>query len=130
MGEIGVEPLTVSLDVARRWVEAILRQDYDAAQAFFDSDVVSETPRGLFNGAIASREAIENATGGYDHIELEHSEPQFEEVGDDVIVRTRDIGRWRESGDVAFERDLDVRVTIDGDRITRVVVSPAGHSSG
>ena len=111
----------------RRYVDAVLRRDYEAAQECFHPDVTTETPGGTFHGAVAPRRALEKATGGYEHVEIERTEPQFEEIDRDVVVRTHELGRWRESGDVAFERDLAVRLTIEKDKITRLVVVPGGY---
>jgi hypothetical protein len=46
----------------------------------------------------------------------------------DVIARTHEIARWRETGEVAYERDFAVRLTFDGRRLVRVVVMPGGAS--
>jgi hypothetical protein len=47
-------------------------------------------------------------------------------MGDDVIVRTREIARWRETGELAYERDVAMRLTLAGERIVRIVVMPGG----
>jgi hypothetical protein len=57
---------------------------------------------------------------------MEQAEPEFEETEDDVIARTHEIARWRETGEVAYERDFALRLTLDGDRIVRIVVMPGG----
>ncbi|HEY6068220.1 MAG TPA: hypothetical protein VIU81_05950 [Gaiellaceae bacterium] len=49
--------------------------------------------------------------------------PEFEEIEGDVIARTREVARWRETGEVAYER---VSLTLDDDRIVRIVVMPGG----
>jgi hypothetical protein len=38
---------------------------------------------------------------------------EFEEIDGDVIARTREIARWRETGEVAYERDFAVRLTLE-----------------
>ncbi len=53
------------------------------------------------------------------------AEPEFEDVEGDV-ARTREIARWRETGEVAYERDFAVRLTLGCERIVRVVVMPGG----
>src|SRR5829696_1684063 len=52
------------------------------------------------------------------------AEPEFEDLEGDVIARTHEIARWRETGDVAYERDFAVRLTLDDERIVRIVVMP------
>jgi ketosteroid isomerase-like protein len=58
---------------------------------------------------------------------MEQSEPELEEVDGDVIARTREIARWRETGEVAYERDFALRLTLDDERIVRIVVMPGGE---
>lgn len=40
--------------------------------------------------------------------------------------RTREIARWHETGEVAYERDFALRLTLDAERIVRIVVMPGG----
>jgi hypothetical protein len=48
----------------------------------------------------------------------------LEDSEGDVIARTHETARWRETGEVAYERDFAVRLTLDGERIVRIVVMP------
>jgi hypothetical protein len=48
-------------------------------------------------------------------------------VEGDVIVRTHEIARWRETGDLAYEREFAMRLTLDDERIVRIVAMPGGH---
>jgi hypothetical protein len=63
---------------------------------------------------------------GDEKFAMEQAAPEFEEIEDDVIARTHEIARWRETGDVAYERDFALRLTLDDDRIVRIVVMPGG----
>ena len=58
---------------------------------------------------------------------MEQAEPQFEDVEGDVLARTREIARWRETGEVAYERDFALRLTLNKERIVRIVVMPGGE---
>ena len=58
---------------------------------------------------------------------MEQEEPVFEEVEGEVVARTREIARWRETGEMAYERDFAVRLTLDDERIVRVVVMPGAR---
>jgi hypothetical protein len=60
---------------------------------------------------------------------MEQAEPEFEDIEGDVIARTHEIARWRETGDVAYERDFAVRLTLDDERIVRIVVMSRGAAS-
>ena len=58
---------------------------------------------------------------------MEQAAPEFEDIEGDVIARTREIARWRETGEVAYEREFALRLTLDDDeRIVRIVVLPGG----
>jgi len=57
---------------------------------------------------------------------MEQAEPELEEIEGDVMARTHEIARWRETGDVAYERDFALRLTLDDGRIVRIVVMPGG----
>jgi hypothetical protein len=60
---------------------------------------------------------------------MEQGEPEFEDIEGDVIARTHEIARWRETGEVAYERDFAVRLTLDDERIVRIVVMPGSALS-
>jgi ketosteroid isomerase-like protein len=117
----------MSMEVAQRFIEAVARGDFAAAQECLHPDVATETPRGTVRGALAARQVlVEKAAGGPDHVEVERAEPQFVEINGEILVRTHELGRWRESGEVAYERDFAVRLTLDDERIVRIVVMPGG----
>ena len=110
---------------ARLFVEAVAAHDFDAAVALLDPDVECVTPRGPVHGAEACRRVLQKA-GGDEQFATEQAEPEFEEADGDVIARTREIARWRESGEVAYEREFALRLTLAGDRIVRIVLMPGG----
>jgi effector-binding domain-containing protein len=60
---------------------------------------------------------------------MEQAEPEFEEIEGDVIAGTHEVARWRETGEVAYERDFAVRLTLDDDRVVRIVVMPGGDAA-
>jgi ketosteroid isomerase-like protein len=110
---------------ARQFVEAVAGHDFEAAQALLDPDVETVTPRGTLRGVAACRRVLQKA-GGDEQFALEQAAPELEEVEGDIVARTREIARWRETGEVAYERDFAVRLTLDDDRIVRIVVMPGG----
>jgi ketosteroid isomerase-like protein len=118
----------VKFDRAREFVEAIAAHDLKAAEAFLDPDVETVTPRATLHGIAACRQVLQKASGDEQFI-LEQAEPAFEESEGDVVARTHETARWRETGEVAYERDFAVRLTLDGDRIVRVVVMPGAPPS-
>ena len=83
------------------------------------------TPRGTLRGIAACRQVLQKAVGD-EQFATEQSAPVLEDVEGDIIARTREIARWRETGEVAYERDFALRLTLDDDRVVRIVVMPGG----
>jgi hypothetical protein len=111
---------------AREFVEAVAAHDLDAAEAFLDPEVETVTPRGTLRGIAACRQVLQKASGD-EQFAMEQAEPEFEDVEGDVLARTHEIARWRETGEVAYERDFALRLTLDDERIVRIVVMPGGQ---
>jgi ketosteroid isomerase-like protein len=110
---------------ARQFVEAVTAHDLDAAEALLDPNVETVTPRGTLRGIAACRQVLEKARGD-EQFAMEQSEPEFEDVEGDVIARTHEIARWRETGEVAYEREFALRLRLEDERIIRIVVMPEG----
>jgi ketosteroid isomerase-like protein len=108
---------------ARQFIEAIAAHDFEAAIGLLDPDVETVTPRGTLRGIAACRQVLQKASGD-EQFTMEQAEPEFEESEGDVIARTHEIARWRETGEVAYERDFAVRLTLDDERVIRIVVMP------
>ena len=66
---------------------------------------------------------------GDEQLAMEQAEPEFEDIEGDVIARTHEVARWRETGEVAYERDFAVRLTLDDERIVRIMVMPGGTAT-
>jgi SnoaL-like domain len=115
----------VEFDRARQFVEAVAAHDLEAAEKLLDPGVETVTPRGSLRGIAACRQVLRKASGD-EQFTMEQAEPQFEESEGDVIARTHEIARWRETGEVAYERDFALRLTLDHERIVRIVVMPGG----
>jgi ketosteroid isomerase-like protein len=118
----------VKLARARQFVEAVLAHDLTRAEQLLDAEVETVTPRGALRGIAACRQVLQKASGD-EQFALEQAEPELEEIEGDVIARTREIARWRETGEVAYERDFAMRLTLDDGRIVRIVVMPGGEST-
>ena len=118
----------MKLERARQFVEAVASHDFEAAEALLDPDVETVTPRGSVRGIAASRQVLQKA-GGDEQFAMEQAEPEVEEIEGDVIARTREVARWRESGEVAYQRDFALRLTLDDERIVRIVVMPGGDAA-
>src|SRR4029450_6323465 len=100
---------------------------FDAAEALLDPDVETVTPRGSVRGIAASRQVLQKA-GGDEEFAMEQAEPEFEEIEGDVIARTREVARWRETGAVAYERDFALRLTLHEGKIVRILVMPGSEA--
>ena len=110
---------------ARQFVEAVAAHDLEAAEKLLDPDVETVTPRGTLRGIAACRQVLQKASGD-EQFAMEQAEPELEEFEGDVIARTYEVARWRETGDLAYERDFALRLTLDDERIVRIVVMPGG----
>jgi ketosteroid isomerase-like protein len=113
---------------ARQFIEAVAAHDLKAATELLDPDVETVTPRGTLRGIEACRQVLQKASGD-EQFAMEQAEPDFEDIDGDVIARTHEIARWRETGELAYERDFAVRLTLEGDRILRIVVMPGAPPS-
>ena len=118
----------VKVDRARAFIEAVIAHDLDAAEGLLDPDVETVTPRGSLRGVAACRNVLQKAIGD-EQFTKEQSQPRFEEVEGDVVARTREVARWRESGEVAYERDFALRLTLSDERIVRIAMMPGGEPS-
>lgn len=115
----------VTLIRARQFLEAVTAHDFETAERFLDPAVETVTPRTTFHGVAACRQVLHKARGD-EQFTMEQTSTELEEIDGDILSRTREIARWRETGDVAYEREVAVRLTFEGERITRVVVMPGG----
>jgi ketosteroid isomerase-like protein len=118
----------VKVACARQFLEAVVAHDFEKAEELLDPNVETVTPRGSLRGIAACRQVLQKASGD-EQFAMEQAEPEFEEIEDDVIARTHEVARWRETGEVAYERDFAVRLTIDDDRVVRIVVMPGGDAA-
>jgi hypothetical protein len=64
--------------------------------------------------------------GGDQQFAIQQAQPEFEDIEGDIVARTREVARWRETGEIAYERDFALRLTFDDERIVRIVVMPGG----
>ena len=113
----------MKLALARAFIEAVTAGDLEAAEDLLDPDVETVTPRGTLRGITACRQVLQKAIGDEQFAKAQ-TEPEFEESEGDVLARTREIARWRETGEVAYERNFGLRLTLDDEKINRIVVMP------
>jgi hypothetical protein len=104
---------------------AVEAHDFEAAEKFLEPDVETATPRATLRGVAARRKVLEKASGD-EQFAMEQTEPDFEEIEGEIVARTHEIARWRETGEIAYERDFALRLTLNDERIVRIVVMPGG----
>jgi len=121
-------PPDVEFASVRQFVEAVVAHDFERAAELLDPDVEIVTPRGSLRGIAACRQVLQKA-GGDEQFAMEQAEPEFEHIGDDVIARTREIARWRETHELAYEREFALRMTLVDTRIVKIVVMPGDAPS-
>ena len=105
-----------------QFIEAVAAHD-SAAKELLDPNVETVTPRRTLRGIAARRQVLQKPSGG-EQFAMEQAAPEFEDVEGDVVARTHEVARWRETGEMAYERDFAVRLTLDDERIVRIVVMP------
>ena len=104
--------MTFASASARRFIEAVTAHDFEAAEELLAPDVELVRPRGSLRGIAACRQVLQKASGD-EQFAVEQAEPEFEELEGDVVARTHEIARWRETGEVAYERDFARRRVAD-----------------
>ena len=107
------------IDLAQSWEDAIASRDVDALCALLDADVVVVTPKGK---VLTGPDEVASYFGGegFDHLEVTHEDHDFVAHADNVRMRARQVYRWKESGEHAYDRPLEVHFRFAGDRIARV----------
>jgi ketosteroid isomerase-like protein len=109
-------------DTARRYREALRTGDLETAVGLLHPDVELVLPRGTVTGVEEVR-AYLAAQAPLEHIDVETHAGEVEPVdADQVRASTAQRWRWRESGDVAYERQSEARYTVRDGRIARVEV--------
>jgi ketosteroid isomerase-like protein len=119
----------VSFDLAREYAEAMKAHDLDQVASLLDPDATVVTPKGtVLHGPDEVRRYF--GGGGFDHLEVETVHDDFQTHGKGVRVRARQIFRWKESGEHAFERPLAFHFEFQDGRITRLEMTLAQEPEG
>ncbi len=115
------------VETARAAEDAFARHDVDALDPLLDSEVVVVTPKGA---VIEGREAVKRYFGGsgFDHLEVSTEDHDFNLHDGGVRMTARQVYRWKETGEHAYDRPLTVTFTFNGDRIARVDMTIEGET--
>jgi ketosteroid isomerase-like protein len=108
----------VTVDLAWQWEDAVAARDHDALAALLTDDVVVVTPKGK---VLEGRDAVRAyyAGPGFDHLEVSHEDHDFHAHADGVRMTARQVYRWKDSGEHAYDRPLEVVFIVRDDRIAR-----------
>jgi hypothetical protein len=82
------------------------------AEELLDPDVETATPGGTRRGIAACRRIVVKASGD-EQFSVEQAEPDFEEIEGEIVAGTHEIARWRETGEIAYEREFALLLTLD-----------------
>jgi ketosteroid isomerase-like protein len=99
------------MEIAKRYLEALHAEDYDAAYELLDPDVEVVSPRRTTRGANSLRARWRKS--GYEHLAPELERRDFEQRNGSVRAVTEMTWRWKESGEIAY------RTRIEGDFVVR-----------
>jgi ketosteroid isomerase-like protein len=115
----------VIVETARRYEEAMARHDLHALEPLLDSEVVVVTPKGA---VIEGPDAVMRYFGGsgFDHLEVTNEDHDFNLHEGGVRMTARQVYRWKETGEHAYERPLTMTFTFKGDRIARIEMTIEG----
>jgi ketosteroid isomerase-like protein len=108
------------IGLAQRWEHAIAQRDLGELGEVLADEVVVLTPKGK---VLEGRDAVRAYFGGdgFDHLDVAHEDHDFELHADDGVRMTaRQVYRWKESGEHAYARPLEVVFRFDSGRIARV----------
>jgi ketosteroid isomerase-like protein len=108
-----------SVDVARRYSDAVKAGDYETAASLLDDELEVVPPSGRAYG----KTEITSAWGspGFDHLEVTLEERVFEPDGDGcAVMHGMQVFHWKEGGDVAYTRRLTTRYRVRDGRILRM----------
>ena len=105
------------VEVVKRFREALARDDFDAAAALLAEDVEVTTPKRTIRGLDEVRASWEDSRG-YDHLEVELEPAPLEAAGDGrVVSENRQVFRWKDGGEYAYDRRLSVEYRVRDGKI-------------
>jgi ketosteroid isomerase-like protein len=113
-----------AVDVARAYFEALAVKDFRTARSLLDPDVEIVPPSGRAYGL---RKLVESWNGpGFDHLEVSLEDRNVEPDGGGAVVHATQVYRWKEDGEVAYERKQAARYEVRDGRIVRIVTTIEG----
>jgi hypothetical protein len=118
----------VTVDLARRVHDAFEAHDIDAVVDLLDPDVIVVTPKGkVLNGTDEVRRYYSG--GGFDHLVVATEDHDFVPHDRGVRLHARQVYRWKETGEHAYDRPLVVHFEFRRDKISRVEMTLAQEAA-
>jgi ketosteroid isomerase-like protein len=118
----------MTIELAQRYAEAMEAKDLAAVRALLDDHVVVVTPKGtVLEGIDAVCRYFSGP--GFDHLVVSTEDHEFELHGRGVRQQARQIYRWKETGEDAYERPLETTFEFREGRITRVEMRLLGREA-
>ncbi len=109
----------MTVDLARQVHDALEAHDVDAVVECLDPEVIVVTPKGkVLHGPEELRAYYSG--GGFDHLVVETEDHDFVAHAAGVKLQARQVYRWRETGEHAYERPLVVHFELRGDKVSRI----------
>jgi ketosteroid isomerase-like protein len=110
-----------AVEIAKRYVEALYAEDYDAAYELLEDDVEVVSPRRTTRGADALHARWRKAE--YEHLVPEIDRREFTQRNGFVHATTLMTWRWRENGEIAYRTRVEGEFTVRGGKIARIETS-------
>jgi SnoaL-like domain len=118
----------VTVDLARECAEAMKAHDLDRVAALLDPEATVVTPKGtVLHGPDEVRRYF--GGDGFDHLEVETVHEDFAAHDAGVRLHARQVYRWKETGEHAYDRPLVVHFEFRGDKISRVEMTLAQEAA-
>jgi ketosteroid isomerase-like protein len=111
-------------DVARRFAEALGREDTEGAALLLADDAELVFPGTTIRGREAWRQARAGQGESEQHLTESVEDAVFTESDETVEMAARLVQRWAGTGEIANEQPLVVRFWIAGGLITRLEFAP------
>lgn len=112
--------------VVHGYREAAAKQDLQAQLSFFADDVEVARPGRTLRGIEALREewSRPGAGTGPENLDVELEKGELEDLGDGrVTTWNHQVFRWKESGELAYERHATIDYLIRDGKITRYEIT-------
>jgi hypothetical protein len=117
----------VSVDVARRYGNALDEEDWDAARSLLDAEVEIVRPSGRRYQGADRWIGMLCSGGGFENIEARVEGRGYEQRNGEVIERIDIVHRWREDGSLAYTSCEQTAIGFRDGRIVRRVSSVEHH---